>query len=576
MDRAIVIAESPIHRALFLALRFIAGLTGGEEMQSPHGVKFSAFRPSVMGGNGMVTSGHLLASQAGIQAMMAGGNAVDAAIATAAALGVVEPHGSGVGGDGFILIYWAETDTVTGVNATGAAPYAATRELYLRNGGIPMKGIRSVSVPGLVDGWLIAQARYGALKLDRVFEPAISLCENGFPVSHNLAVGLKSENPRFAADPYTRPVFTKDGKPLKAGEVLYRKNLGRTLRKIAAEGRDTFYEGEIAKAIVEFSQAYDGLLAEKDLADHHARWVDPIHTNYRGYEVYEMPPNSSGHILLQELNIVDLFDLGSMGCNTAESVHLMVESKKLSFADREKYMADPDWVDIPLKGMLSKRYATKQAERIDLNRASTDVRDGMPEQFEDTTCFCVADRWGNAVCVLQSIQSGFGSSLIAGDTGILLNNRMTYWHLDADHPNCLMPGKRVRHTMNPVIVTRDNKPFLVCGTPGADTQVQTNLQLITHIIDFGMTPQEAVEAPRWRGLQNPMESTIPHTCPDVLQLEGRFPEGVRAGLAERGHELEILGDWDGPGSAQAILIDPDSNALIGGSDPRRDGYAVGW
>ncbi len=199
---------------------------------------------------------------------------------------------------------------------------------------------------------------------------------------------------------------------------------------------------------------------------------------------------------------------------------------------------------------------------------------GHPESFSDTTCFCTADRKGNAVCVLQSLQSGFGSSLIAGDTGILLNNRMTYWHLDAGHPNCLRPGKRVRHTMNPVIVTKGGKAFLICGTPGADTQVQTNLQLVTHIIDFGMTPQEAVEAPRWRSLQNPMESTVPHTCDDVLQLEGRFPDDVRRGLAARGHELDILDDWGGPGSAQAILIRPDSGALIGGSDPRRDGYAV--
>jgi gamma-glutamyltranspeptidase/glutathione hydrolase len=529
-----------------------------------------------MARNGMVASGHPLASQAGIQAMMAGGNAVDAAIATAAALGVVEPHCSGVGGDGFILIYWAETGVLTAVNATGAAPYAATREVYLRDGGIPMKGIRSISVPGLVDGWLIALERYGTLKLNRVFEPAILLCENGFPVSRQLAAALESETLRFASEPYTRAVFTNDGNPIKAGEILYQKALGRTLQKIAAEGRHTFYEGEIAKAIVEFSQAYDGLLTERDLTNHRARWVNPIHTNYRGYEVYEMPPNSSGHVLLQELNIVELFDLDSMGCNTAESVHLMVEAKKLAFADREKHTADPDWRDIPLKGMLSKTYAAKQAERIHPNRTLTDVPTTMSEQFEDTTCFCVADPWGNAVCMLQSIQSGFGSSLIAGDTGILLNNRMTYWHLDASHPNCLMPGKRVRHTMNPVIVTKDNKPFLICGTPGADTQVQTNLQLITHIIDFKMTPQEAVESPRWRNLQNPMESTIPHTCPDVLQLEGRFTEDVREGLARKGHALQILGDWEGPGNAQAILVDPHSDALIGGSDPRQDGYVVGW
>ena len=545
-------------------------------MQSPHGIKSSAFRAPVMGRNGMVTSGHPLASQAGIQVMMAGGNAVDAAVATATALGVVEPAGSGVGGDGFLLIYWAETGTVTAINGTGPAPFAATREVYLQDGGIPMKGIRSVSVPGIADAWLLAHERYGTLKLEQVFDPTISLCENGFPVSYQLAGGLRGENPRFADDPYTREVFTNDGDPIKAGELLYNKNLASTLRKIAAEGRGTLYEGEIAKAIVEFSQSRDGLLTEKDLADFHAHWAEPIHINYRGYEVYEMPPNSSGHILLQELNIVELFDLVSMGCNTAESVHLMVEAKKLAFADREQYVADPNWVDIPIEGMLSKAYAAEQAKRIDPDLAAIDLQAGLPEQFEDTTCFCTADGAGNAVCVLQSIQSGFGSSLIAGETGILLNNRMTYWHLEEDHPNCLMPGKRVRHTMNPVIVTKDGKAFLICGTPGADTQVQTNLQLVTHVIDFGMNPQEAVAAPRWRSLQNPMESTVPHTCSDALQLESRFPEDVRDALAQKGHELQILGDWGGPGSAQAILIHPESNALIGGSDPRRDGYAVGW
>ena len=543
-------------------------------MQSPHGITASAFRPSVMGRNGMVTSGHVLASQAGIQTMMAGGNAVDAAIATAAALGVVEPAGSGVGGDGFILIYWAETGQVAAVNATGPAPRAATRETYLKNGGIPMKGMRSVSVPGLVDGWLLAHERYGELKLEDVFAPAISLCEDGFPVSHRLAGGLRGANAAFAAEPDSRAIFTNDGEPIPAGELLVNPNLGTTLRKIAKDGREVFYEEEIAKTIDEFSRAYNGLLTAEDLANYHAHWADPIHVNYRGYEVYEMPPNSSGHILLQELNIVELFDLQTLGCNTAESVHLMVEAKKLAFADREKYMADPNWVDIPIEGMLSKSYAAEQAKRIDFEKAAVDVLAGGPEVHEDTTCFCTADNAGNLVCVLQSIQSGFGSGLITGDTGILLNNRMTYWHLEEAHPNCLMPGKRVRHTMNPVIVTKDGKPVLACGTPGADTQVQTNLQLVTHVLDFGMTPQEAVSAPRWRSLQNPMESTIPHTCSNNLQLENRFPADTKEGLAERGHELQIVGDWGGPGSAQMIKVHPESGALIGGSDPRTDGYAV--
>ena len=237
-------------------------------------------------------------------------------------------------------------------------------------------------------------------------------------------------------------------------------------------------------------------------------------------------------------------------------------------------MADPDWVDVPLAGLLDKQYARERARGIDPGRVNPDVGPGSPEQREDTTCFCVADGAGNAVCVLQSLQSGFGSSLVAGNTGVLLNNRMTYWHLEERHANCLAPGKRVRHTMNPVIATRSGEAAIVCGTPGADTQVQTNLQLLTHAIHFGMTPQEAVEAPRWRSLQNPMESTVPHTCEDCLQLENRFVSSTREGLEKRGHRLEILGDWEGPGNAQFIRIDPGTGALAAGSDPRRDGYAV--
>ena len=289
-----------------------------------------------------------------------------------------------------------------------------------------------------------------------------------------------------------------------------------------------------------------------------------------------MPPNSSGHILLQELNIVELFDLQSMGCNSAESIHLMVEAKKLAFADREKYMADPEWVDIPLEGMLSKTYGRAAGRAHRPEAGGVRCRGGMAEGSRGYDLFLYGRSCGEPVCILQSIQSGFGSNLIAGETGILLNNRMTYWHLEEGHPNCLMPGKRVRHTMNPVIVTKDGMPVLTCGTPGADTQMQTNLQLVTHLLDFGMTPQEAVAAPRWRSLQNPMESTIPHVCSNNLQLEDRFPADVQDALARRGHELELVGDWGGPGSAQAIMVDAESGALIGGSDPRRDGYAVGY
>ncbi|MBI4552416.1 MAG: gamma-glutamyltransferase [Candidatus Latescibacteria bacterium] len=565
-------------------------------MSSPHGLTGTAHRPVIMGRTGMVASGHPLASQAGLRILLQGGNAIDAAIATAAALNVVEPNMSGMGGDGFIMVYRAQTGEIKVVNATGPAPRAAWRELFLPD-GIPAKGILTVSVPGLIDGWCVAHEQYGVLPLSTVLEPAIDLAEHGFPISHKLGRAIVDEPPTLTTFPTSRAVYTRDGRPLGAGEVLIQAALADSFRALGREGSETFYRGEIAREIVRFSEQHGGLLSAQDFADYHARWEEPISTTYRGHRVYEAPPNSSGHVLLQELNIVEQFDLQALGCNTAAAVHLMVEAKRLAFADREAYMADPDWIDVPTAGLLAKAYAAERGRLIDLDRAMPAVEAGRPdgwertrrsfaarhsEPHEDTTCFCVVDRWGNAVCQLQSIQMSFGSGLIAGNTGILLNNRMTYWHLEADHVDCLMPGKRVRHTMNPVMVfdddgMHDRAPLrLVCGTPGADTQVQTNLQVITHVLDFGLTVQEAVEAPRWRHTGNGTESDFPHTCPDELRLEGRFPDEVRAGLASRGHALTILDDWGAMGNAQAIYINPDNGALMGGSDPRRDGYAVGY
>ena len=564
--------------------------------QSPHGINYSAHRPVVMGRRGMVCSGNPLASQAGVAILQKGGNAVDASVAVAAALNVVEPLMSGIGGDGFIMVYNKKDDELKVVNGTGAAPYAATRDRYLPS-GIPLKGILSVSVPGLLKGWTEAHQRYGLLKLEEVLEPAIDLAEKGFPVSHTVSAAIAADS-LLCEFPTSRAIFTRDGRPLRPGEILYQRDLARTFQKVAQEGSAVFYEGEVARSITQFTQEQGGLLTMKDLVDYHVRWQEPISTTYRGYTVFEAPPNSSGHVLLQELNLVESFDLKSLGCNSAESVHLMVEAKKLAFADREAYLADPEFVDVPVPGLLSKEYARERAVAIDLERAAANVGGGDPWRHqeprgrvprpraqvgtprEDTTCFTVVDQWGNAVCQLQSLQSAFGSSIVAGDTGVLLNNRMSYWHLEKDHVDCLQPGKRVRHTMNPVMVFRENggrrELVLVCGTPGADTQVQTNLQVITHVLDFGMTVAEAVEAPRWRHLQNPTESTYPHTCEDELWLEGRFASDVRQGLERRGHRLNILDDWGGTGSEMMIQVDAKEGALHGASDPRRDGYAIGW
>ena len=571
--------------------------------QSPHGINYEAHRPVVMGRNGMVCAGHPLAAQAGMAILQKGGNAVDAAIATAAALNVVEPNMSGIGGDGYIMVFSKEQDKIEICNATGAAPYAAELERYQKD-GIPAKGILSVSVPGLLDGWLSAHERYGALSLSEVFGPALDLADNGFPVSHVLARVI-ADDPLIRQFPTSQKIFAPDGIPLRAGQLIYQTDLARTFQAVVNGGRDAFYQGETAQAIVRFSEEQGGILSLKDLADCRSRWEQPISTGYHGYTVYEAPPNSSGHVLLQELNLVEEFDLKSLGCNTAESIHLMVEAKKLAFSDREAYMADPDHVAVPTAGLIAKAYAKERAHLIDLNRAAGEVAQGDPWAFqpgarrpvagkavagavqeEDTTCFVVVDRWGNAVCQLQSIQSSLGSSIVAGDTGILLNNRMTYWHLDEGHVDCLQPGKRVRHTMNPVMVFQapggnsngsgPGKLVMVCGTPGADTQVQTNLQVLTHVLDFGMTVAEAVEAPRWRNAQSPTESNFPHVCENLLHLESRFSPDIRKGLEERGHELNVMPDWGAQGSEMMIQADPETGVLQGAADPRRDGYAVGW
>ena len=564
--------------------------------KTPHGIQYEGYRPVVMGRNGMVCSGHPLASQAGIQILQKGGNAIDAAIAIGACLNVVEPMMSGIGGDGFIMVYMKDSDELRVINASGKSPRAATREMYLAS-GIPHKGIISVLVPGLLAGWYEAHKRFGLLSWSQVLVPSIELAECGFPVSNILSNAISEDN-LLCSFPTSKDIFTRNGTPLQPGEILYQKDLARTFRLISEEGPETFYSGEVGSKVVAFSNEQGGILSLQDLREHEILWQDPISTTYRDYVVYEAPPNSSGHVLLQELNLAERFDIKNMGFNTTESIHMMVEAKKLAFADREAYMADPDFVDIPIDGLLSKEYARERAKQIDPERAAFNVTCGSPWKFqkdlnpprsiksvrnpvEDTTCFVVVDRWGNSVSQLQSLQSAFGSSLVARDTGILLNNRMSYWHLEKDHVDVLEPGKRVRHTMNPVMVfkkasNQERKLVLVCGTPGADTQVQTNFQVISHVLDFGMNVVEAVEAPRWRSLQDGTESNYPHRVPDQLLLERRYSDDIRNALMIKGHDVKVIGDWAATGSEMMIYVDQDAGALHGGADPRRDGYSIGW
>jgi len=400
--------------------------------------------------------------------------------------------------------------------------------------------------------------------------------------------------------PASAAIFAPDGRPLRPGEIRRNPDLAQTYQIIAENGRDAFYTGPIADALVKFSEEPGGILTKEDLARYRIAWQEPISTTYRGRTVYEAPPNSSGHVLLQELNLIEHFDMASLGMNTADAIHVMVEAKKLAFADREAFLADPDFVDVAIEGLISKDYAAERVRLIDPERAAGTVSAGDPWAFQDrpadpkdrfrrrdaaprevssdTTHYCVVDRWGNAVDGLQSLSSSYGSQIVCPGTGMLLNNRMNYWHLEADHADCLQPGKRVRHTMNPVMVftappEEGGILDMCCGTPGADTQVQTNMQVISAVYDHGATVTEAIHAPRWTHFQGRTGSVYPHKPTNDMIVESRVGPDVVAELARRGHPARAVGAWGASGSAGAIRIDGTGTRLAA-SDPRRDGQAL--
>ena len=587
---------------------------------SPHGQIGQAFRPPQMGSKGAVVANHPLAAQAGMIILRRGGNAVDAAVAVAFALGVAEPSGSSIGGDGFVMTYIKRDDAVQVANGTGAAPALASPAQY--PDGIPVYGPLGISVPGILDALLATHSRYGTLPLATCIEPAIELCIDGVPVSNGQAESTM-QHMLLREAPTSAAVFAPDGQWLKPGQLRRNPDLAKTYELIASEGRDAFYVGDIAREIGSWSEEMGGFLRYGDLANHRMKWQDPISVSYRGHQVYEAPPNSSGHVLLQELNMAEHFDLAELGYLTPETVHLMAECKKLAFADREAYMADPDFVDVPIEGMLDKEYAASRAELIDLERAMPEdfCEEGDPWEFmdrepdrrlkyrrdgvlhdperpsirqpalamagaagSDTTHYCIVDRWGNAVGALQSIQTGYGSCLIAGNTGILMNNRMTYWHINPAHIDHLRPGQRVRHTMNPVMVfskpvgsqQSDAQLEFVCGTPGADTQVQTNLQLVTGILDHGLNVAEAIEGPRWTHYQAATSSTYPHKDISRLDIEKRVEPSLIESLRSTGHIVNVIAPFAGAGSAGAIEVHHDSGTMSAASDPRRDGDATVW
>lgn len=536
----------------------------------------STSRPMLMGTSGMASGGHPLASQTAVRVLMDGGNVADAAVAASAVLAVARPHMTGIGGDLFCLIHLAREGRVVAVNASGPAPRAATIEYFRERGAhhIPIRGPLSVATPGGLAGWELVLARFGTMPLSHLLRYAIEYAEQGVPVSPHLAQAIEEGAREFTRFPSWAATFMPDGRPPRPGEILKQPRLASSLRAIQEGGARAFYEGPIAEAIDGTMRQEGGLLSKSDLAACKAEELEPIQIDYRGYTVYEQPPVSQGHLLLQELAIAEGFDLASLEPETAETVHLMVECKKLAFADRLRYMGDPAHVQVPLSQLLSKEYARQRRKSIDLNRAILAAAPGvMAAAGRDTTHHCVMDAQGNAITMIQSLFKSFGSGVVAGDTGIVLNNRLTNFFLDPAHPNALEPGKRTMHTLNTYMLFKDGRPFMIGGTPGADDQVQVNFQVISHVVDHGLSLQEAIEAPRWSS--TPGTLPIELTDPYELSLEEGFPARTVEELRERGHAVKVVGPRS-IGSTSGILLDPESGVLYGGSDPRRDGYACGW
>ena len=540
-------------------------------------------RSVVISTNGMVATSHPLAAQVGLDILKAGGNAADAAIATSAMMGLVEPMSCGIGGDLFVIYWDAKTETLHGLNASGRSPYAINRDVFKEQGldEIPIHGVLPWSVPGCVDGWEELRNKFGAMPFEQTLKPSIDYAEAGFPVTQIIAGYWKSGEERFnnwptAERTYSAKTYLKNGKAPREGEIFKNPYLANSYRAIAKDGRDAFYKGQIAKQIVEFSDDNGGYFSMKDFADHTSEWIEPVSTNYRGYDVWELPPNGQGIAALEMLNVIEGFDVKKMGHNSADLIHLFVEAKKLAFADRAKFYADPDFNKLPIDGLISKEYGNRQRARIDMQHAAKDVDAGDPILSQgDTIYLTVVDKDRNCCSFIQSNYHGFGSQIVPGDVGFVMQNRGQLFSLDPEHLNTLEPHKRPFHTIIPAFVTKDGKPHFCFGVMGGDMQPQGHVQVLMNMIDFGMSVQAAGDAARVNhvGSQTPTGTAMWESGGEVGIESGVTPE-VRAELQRRGHILrEAPGSF---GGYQGILIDWKNGTLHGATEARKDGAAVGY
>ncbi|WP_421990056.1 gamma-glutamyltransferase family protein [Roseococcus sp.] len=528
-----------------------------------------ARRPLIMGRRGAVATNHPVATAAGMDVLRAGGTAADAAVAISLTLGVVEPHMSGLGGDGFYHHWSAKTGRAETYAGTGQAPAAATIARYRSEGGIPVFGALSVQTPGKVAGLAALHAAHGARPWGALFGPAIEAAQDGFAATHALRHFIGENRRRLESDAISAATFLPGGAVPGLGALMRQTALGETLQRLAASGAEEFFTGLVARDVAADMAEAGTLVAAGDLSAVRPRLAPPISISWRGFEVRQTPAPSMGFAMLQMLKIVEGTDLAALGWGSAALIHRMVEAKKRAFLDREAEAGReaPDFATL-----LSGARAASHAAAIGERAAHLPVR-ALAEA--DTTYFCVVDAEGNAVSGIQSLNSAFASGVTGRRTGILFNNRMSYWHLDEGHANALAPGRLVRHTMNAPMVMKDGRPWMVFGTPGADNQVQVNFQVLVACAVFGMDPQQALEAPRWTSSQPGQESNYPHAGGDVLTVERGLGEAAIAGLRERGHEVKVVGDLEGACSVEAIRV-LDNGMRMAASDPRRDGWAGAW
>lgn len=566
-----------MNRAALLTLGLVASLTThAQGFDRVTGQPFAS-RSEVIGTHGMVATSQPLATQVGLDILKAGGSAIDAAIAANATLGLMEPTGCGIGGDLFAIVWDAEKGELTGLNASGRSPRSLSLEYFREQGfgSIPVLGPLAVSVPGAVDGWFELHKRYGRLPMSQLLAPAIAYAEQGFPVSEVIAYGwgLNVESRKEFAG--VREVYMPGGAAPQTGDIFRNPALADTYRKIAEGGRDAYYKGDIAKTIDAYMAEQGGFLSYDDLATHQSEWVTPVSTNYRGYDVYELPPNGQGVVALQMLNILEGYDIARMRFGSAEYLHTLIEAKKLAYEDRAKFYADPDFYDAPLDTLLSKDYATERRELISGEQAAAAYPPGdIRLETGDTIYMTVADADGNMISLIQSNYGGLGSGMTPASLGFQLQNRGALFSLQEGHANVFEPGKRPFHTIIPAFVMKDGKPWLSFGVMGGSMQPQGHTQILVNLIDFGMNLQEAGDAARVRhtGSSQPTDEVM--TDGGTVYLESGIPESVREQLRAMGHKVAT--ERIDYGGYQAILRNGAQGVYYGASESRKDGQAAGY